>query len=95
MTAAELDNSAATDVSPPDGLSAPAQALWLAKAGRWDEAHEFCQGIPGSAGAWIHAYLHREEGDTSNASYWYGLAGKPVPSASLEQEWLDIAAAFL
>ena len=95
MTAAELADSAAIDVSPPDGLSAPAQALWLAKAGRWDEAHDLCQEIAGSAGAWIHAYLHREEGDLSNASYWYGRAGKPMSAAALEEEWLEIAEAFL
>ena len=95
MTATELADSAAIDSAPPAGLSAPAQALWLAKAGRWDSAHDLCQEIPGSAGAWIHAYLHREEGDVSNASYWYDHAGKPVPSGTLEEEWLEIATALL
>lgn len=97
MNATDLAKSASSDESPPSGLSAPAEAMWLAKAGRWEEAHEFCQKIPGNAGAWIHAYLHREEGDPSNAAYWYGRAEKPVPdsSISLEEEWIQIAAALI
>lgn len=93
MTAAELARSAAADDSPPAGLSISARALWLAKAGKWDAAHDLCQEIPGSAGSWIHAYLHREEGDQSNAAYWYSRAGKPVPARGLtvDGEWLEIA----
>ncbi|MES2474734.1 MAG: hypothetical protein V4640_03055 [Verrucomicrobiota bacterium] len=93
MTALELALSAATDAVPPLGLSVPARALWLAKAGRWDAAHDLCQEIPGAAGAWIHAFLHREEGDRANASYWYSCAGKPTPPNGfpLEDEWLAIA----
>lgn len=97
MTAAELAHSAATDASPPAGLSISARALWLAKAGKWDAAHDLCQEIKGSAGAWIHAYLHREEGDPPNAAYWYSRAGKPVPAANLtlEAEWMNIAAELI
>ena len=93
MTAAELAHSAASDDSPPAGLSVIAQSLWFAKAGKWDAAHDLCQEISGSAGSWIHAYLHREEGDLSNAAYWYQRAGKPVPARtlSLADEWLEIA----
>ena len=93
MTAAELAQSAASDDTPPAGLSVVAQSLWFAKAGKWDTAHDLCQEISGSAGSWIHAYLHREEEDFSNASYWYQRAGKPVPARTLPlaDEWLEIA----
>lgn len=94
MNAAELAASAAKDPAPPAGISLSAQALWHARAGHWDQAHDLCQDVPGKAGSWIHAYLHREEGDASNAAYWYARAGKPVPpaSVSLADEWLGIAA---
>lgn len=97
MTAMDLARSAASDVSPPAGISDSARALWLAKAGKWDAAHDLCQDIPGSAGSWIHAYLHREEGDLSNAAYWYSRAGKPVPASNvtLEEEWMRLAGALL
>ncbi len=95
MTADELAKSAATDVHPPDGINSAACALWLAKAGRWDAAHDLCEEIPNSDGAWIHAYLHREEGDLSNAAYWYSKAGKPTAQGSLEDEWLEMARALI
>lgn len=96
MTAADLARSATTDSQPPAALSSSLKALWFAKAGRWDEAHDLCQEIPGSAGSWIHAWLHREEGDLGNASYWYSRAGKPVPAKnlSLADEWAQIATAL-
>ena len=97
MTAADLARSADSDVSPPAGISTAVKALWLAKAGRWDDAHDLCQEIHGVAGSWIHAYLHREEGDLSNAAYWYARAGKPTPAASvtLAEEWLEIVSELL
>ncbi len=93
MTATDLARSAASDDSPPAGISTAARALWFARAGKWDAAHDLCQDITGSAGSWIHAYLHREEGDLSNAAYWYSRAGKPVPApgVSLTDEWMAIA----
>lgn len=96
MNAADLAKSAQTDDAPPAGLSQAQEALWLVKAGRWDESHDLCNDIPGTAGSWIHAYLHREEGDLSNASYWYHRAGKdvPAPSLSLADEWAQLAAAL-
>ncbi len=96
MTAADLSRSAATDSQPPSGLPNTLKALWFAKAGRWHEAHDLCQEIPGSAGSWIHAWLHREEGDQGNAEYWYARAGKPVPprGKALADEWMEIAAAL-
>lgn len=97
MTPADLARSAAADATPPAGLTDTARTLWFAKAGQWDAAHDLCQDIPGSAGSWLHAYLHREEGDLSNASYWYARAGRQVPAQtlSLADEWLEIAAALL
>lgn len=96
MNATELSHSAATDSNPPAGLSTALRALWFAKAGRWHEAHDLCQDVPGADGSWIHAWLHREEGDQGNAEYWYARARKPVPprGQTLESEWLEIATAI-
>lgn len=93
MTAAQLAQSAIEEEALPEGLSLEAQALWLARAGKWEQSHDLCQDVPDPAGAWIHAWLHREEGDYGNACYWYQRAGKPaVPEkASLEEEWMEIA----
>ena len=96
MTAAELAKSAASDSTPPAEISPALRALWLAKAGKWDAAHDLCQDVPGTAGSWIHAWLHRQEGDQPNAEYWYARARKPVPPKSLplDQEWAEIADAL-
>lgn len=93
MTAMDLARSATADASPPAGITPAARALWLAKAGKWEAAHDLCQEIPGTAGSWIHAYLHREEGDLSNAAYWYVRAGKAVPADTvpLADEWHELA----
>ena len=63
------------------------RALWFAGRGKWTEAHEISQAEESRAGAWVHAYLHRVEGDTSNASYWYRRAGRPVQTGDLRLEW--------
>ncbi|MBK1883466.1 hypothetical protein JIN85_13650 [Luteolibacter pohnpeiensis] len=96
MNAAELAQSAANDATPPPGISPALRALWLARAGNWEAAHDLCQDIPGKTGSWIHAWLHREEGDQFNAEYWYGRAGKPVPPRTmpLAEEWMKIADAL-
>jgi hypothetical protein len=90
MKAAELARSAIHDTEPPAGLGAVGECLWYARAGKWDKAHDLCQNLPGRAGSWIHAWLHREEGDLGNAGYWYSRAGKPMPSKSMnmEDEWM-------
>jgi len=92
MTAAALAQSARTDPQPPAHLNAALKALWLSKAGQWDAAHDACQLIADPVGAWIHAHLHREEGDHGNAAYWYHRAQKPVParSLSIEEEWAQL-----
>jgi hypothetical protein len=81
---------------PPGGLSLALQALWQEGKGNWDAAHKLCQSREGEAQCdWVHAYLHRKEGDLSNAGYWYRRAGQPVATDSLEQEWGAIAQALL
>lgn len=96
MTVDELAASTRTDAAPPPDLSLAAKALWFAKAGDWEKAHDLCQDLPGEDGSWIHAWLHREEGDLGNAAYWYAKAGKPLPSnPSLADEWREIASAVL
>ncbi len=96
MTADELDHSARHDGSPPEGLTDELRSLWLVRAGRWHESHDLCSGIPDPDGAWIHAHLHREEGDLSNARYWYNRAGRKPPSQTvpLQAEWVELAAHF-
>ncbi|WP_424810969.1 hypothetical protein [Roseococcus sp. YIM B11640] len=72
------------------GLSAPLAALWWDFKGDWQRAHEFAQSVETEEGAWVHAYLHRKEGDLSNADYWYRRAGKRRPTYPLDTEWADI-----
>lgn len=93
MIAEELYQSAASEDSPPAGIAIEARALWHARAGNWDAAHDLCQDVPGMAGSWIHAWLHRQEGDLGNAEYWYSRAGREMPGrgVSLEDEWFEIA----
>ncbi|MBX6420747.1 MAG: hypothetical protein IRZ06_07060 [Nevskia sp.] len=79
---------------PPEGLSAPLRALWLDRKGDWHGAHAIAQEIASADGARIHAYLHRKEGDLSNAHYWYHQAGAPPASGSSESEWEALARRF-
>lgn len=92
-----LVDSVTRDSEPPGTLTPALQAMWLAKKGCWDAAHDLCQDVPGTAGSWIHAWLHRQEGDYGNACYWYSRAGKSAPTAdaSLDVEWREIAEALL
>lgn len=69
----------------------PLRALWYAENGQWEKAHEVTQEVDIPAGAWVHANLHREEGDLPNARYWYSRAGKPESAASVEAERREIA----
>jgi len=83
------------DDEPPAERSPLVKALWHDAAGNWDRAHEIAQNVGGEDGAWVHAYLHRKEGDKSNASYWYNRAGREMPDGSLEEEWEQIAGTLL
>jgi hypothetical protein len=81
--------------APPEGLSAALRAMWEDARGRWDAAHHIAQDIDDQTGAWIHAYLHRKEGDLANAGYWYRRAGQPIASDSLDEEWTRIVTVLL
>lgn len=70
-------------------------ALWWDGQGDWQKAHEIAQDVPGADGAWVHAYLHRKEGDAGNAAYWYRRAGRPVADGDLELEWERIVEEML
>jgi hypothetical protein len=83
-----------TAAQPPTMLSPYAQALWYDKKNDWEKAHTIIQDIEDTTAAWIHAYLHRKEGDTGNAGYWYHKAGKKMPGYSLEKEWEEIVRAM-
>ncbi|HEV2276371.1 MAG TPA: hypothetical protein VGR96_19520 [Acidobacteriaceae bacterium] len=87
------------DPQPPPGLAPLLAALWWDGKGDWDRGHEIAQeeGDRGNAraAAWVHAYLHRKEGDAANAGYWYRRAGQPQPKGPLEEEWRQIAGALL
>lgn len=85
-----IDSSA-----PPSSLTATLQALWYDGKGDWHNAHNIAQDIRNQDGSWIHAYLHRKEGDESNAAYWYHRANKPFCNLSLEDEWENIVKALL
>jgi hypothetical protein len=80
--------------APAQALSPPLAALWWAAKGDWDAAHKIVQDESSSEAAWVHAYLHRVEGDLGNAGYWYRQAGKPAAKDSLDAEWERIVSAL-
>ena len=73
--------------NPPEGLNSYLLSLWFDAKGDWTKAHEIIQDEDDKTGSWIHAYLHRKEGDIGNADYWYRKAGQTRPEYSLEEEW--------
>ena len=91
MTPSELR---ASD-TPPSGATGPLNALWHLARGDWDRAHKIVQDDEGRAAAWVHAHLHRVEGDEGNAAYWYARAGRPHAKQPLGEEWETIAQALL
>ena len=76
-----------TGNAPPDGLTAPLEALWWEAKGDWTRAHEVAQAQEDASSSWVHAYLHRVEGDLGNAGYWYRRAGRPPVNGALKTEW--------
>ena len=83
------------DAHPPPGLPPLLLALWHDAKGEWDAAHGVAQDVEDEDGAWVHAYLHRKEGDAANAGYWYRRAGRPHARIPLTDEWGEIASALL
>jgi len=81
--------------APPSDLSPLLKALWHDAQGDWDKAHDIAQEVHTNNGSWIHAYLHRKEGDNWNANYWYQRAGRSMPSTSLDEEWKHIVQELL
>lgn len=94
MDVARFRASLIADV-PQAGLSPALLALWWAAKGDWNRAHKITQIQDDQAGAWVHAYLHRVEGDLSNAGYWYRCADRPATTEPLESEWITIVEALL
>ncbi len=87
MTPAEIRSSKTM----PKGFSGPLAALWHTARGEWDKAHEIVMDDESKAAAWVHAHLHRVEGDEANAGYWYRRAGQTHATQPLDDEWDLIA----
>src|SRR5580704_6703657 len=94
MTFEEFRDSLSRD-EPPRQINVALAALWWDAKGDWKQSHEVAGQDEGPAGAWVHAYLHRKEGDLSNARYWYKRADKTPATGLLEQEWQQIAESLL
>ncbi len=84
-----------TEPAPPKDWHRALQALWWDARGDWHKAHDLADGLNTPAGSWVHAYLHRKEGDEWNAGYWYRKAGKPFPGLSLANEFEELVRAML
>lgn len=83
------------DRHPPRDCGACLKALWHDAKGDWDQAHDQVQDLTTTDAAWVHAYLHRKEGDPGNARYWYQRAGKTYTTQTLKEEWETIVEALL
>ncbi len=79
----------------PPNLNKPLQALWYAAKDNWNRAHELIQDEVDADSAWVHAYLHRVEGDLFNAKYWYKRANRSTSDETFEQEWKKIASELI
>ena len=96
VTAMTLDDFKATlTADTPPRVSGALVALWQDAKGDWEAAHATAQDIDDQTGAWVHAYLHRKEGDEGNAAYWYRRAAKPVARDTLQAEWDRIVSELL
>ncbi|MES1249763.1 MAG: hypothetical protein ABUL46_03720 [Chitinophaga rupis] len=82
--------STLSNETPPTGIPASLAALWYDGKNDWEQAHTIAQDLPTKEGSWVHAYLHRKEGDTWNANYWYNRADRVMPDYSLEKEWEEM-----
>jgi hypothetical protein len=81
--------------APENAWTAQLKSLWYDAKGDWDKAHAQVDHLDDEDAAWVHAYLHRKEGDLSNAGYWYRKAGQSLPAVSLEDEWEQLVLHFL
>ena len=97
VRAIDLDDfrAARSASEPPADLTDAQRVLWFDRVGDWDIAHDIAQNMPDPDGAWLHAYLHRREGDLPNAGYWYRRARRPVVSGSLDDEWESLVRHFV
>ncbi len=97
MSFEEFQQSIGRDSAPAAGCSGALQGLWRDARGDWAGAHGCAQEDHSRAGSWVHAYLHRKEGDLGNAGYWCARAGRPQPAAevTLAAEWEQIARALV
>jgi hypothetical protein len=93
-TLAEFKTSL-TSEQPASGLSPQLKALWYDGKGDWHQAHAQVDHLTDRSSAWVHAYLHRKEGDIWNADYWYRQARQTRPDISLDEEWEQLVMAFL
>ncbi len=93
MTFEEFNKSLSLK-DPPDEFPVYLKALWYDANGDWENAHRTIQDISDDTAAWIHAYLHRKEGDIGNADYWYRRGERKRPTVTLQEEWKDIATAL-
>ncbi len=80
---------------PPAKAGRELKALWWDAKGNWEKAHRLVKEMNNSSASWVHAYLHRKEGDLSNASFWYTNAGRSMPEVSASEEWDEIVRAIL
>jgi hypothetical protein len=90
---AQFEASLGGDAAP-SGMAAALEALWWDAKGDWEKAHHCAQSEQSAASAWVHAYLHRKEGDLANAAYWYRRAGKSMAQGALASEWRTIVGAL-
>ena len=81
--------------TPPERSRKELLALWEDAKGNWDTAHSIVQKMNTSDAMWVHAYLHREEGDLSNSMYWYHRVNRSMPGITLKEEWEEIAKTLL
>lgn len=93
MTLQEFKSSLQEQQPPP--VAVLLQALWYDAKGDWEKSHELAQDVNTPDGSWVHAYLHRKEGDQFNAQYWYNRAHRKMPEFSLEKEWEEITITLL
>jgi len=84
-----------TNHSEPPNAPVLLLSLWHDARGDWEKSHSLAQDVNTPEGSWVHAYLHRKEGDIFNAQYWYNRAKQKIPDYSLEEEWKEIAEALL